>query len=144
MQKKSKTNFSSILLYGAMLLLGAGIMYFIANQYNIFEKETPIDRASVEKINGLYVFIESSPIVKYETIQKFKGDNLADIYNKLGIGKQKAGQVILNIINTANENLNFSEVLNTMVNNVHDKYPDATGVIFRNRMKECEVIKLRE
>jgi hypothetical protein len=96
-----------------------------------------------EKINDLYVFINSLPANNYEIIETVKGDNLIDTWNSLGIGKEKAEKVISNIINAGKDNLVFYEMLFKITERVHNNYSQASGVIFTNNMKECQVVKFK-
>ena len=61
--------------------------------------------------------------------------------NSIGIGKEKAGKVLENLLNLGQQNINFHAQLLTITEKVKEQYPDAQGVIFSNRIKKCEVIK---
>lgn len=142
--KNNSTNFFLISIL--MLIIGAGLMYFLAPIINS-ESENALtnEYAKVKKINDLYVFIESTPAdpESYTTIETMEGDNLIDIVNSLGIGKEKPKNVFANIVNTLGDNLTFDKLLDKITEKAHSQYPDATGVIFSDRMKKCQVIKFK-
>lgn len=145
-KNSSSTSFPLLVL---MLLFGAGIMYFLAPEI-IPQKEKKIEKkltneyAKVTKINDLYVFIESTPAnSNYTTLDVIEGDKLNDIWSSLGIGKDKFGKVLTNIINTGKKNLVFNEMLIKMTEKVSNEFQDASGVIFLNNMRKCQVIKFK-
>jgi RNA polymerase subunit RPABC4/transcription elongation factor Spt4 len=143
--KNKSIIFLSLIL---MLFIGAGIMYFIAPQIippKEVEKALTNEYAKVKKINDLYVFIESFPANEssYITLETMEGDNLIDIWNSFGIGKDKFGKVLLNIANAGKNNLIFYEILTKMTEKVHNQYKDASGIIFSDQMKKCQVIKFK-
>src|ERR1041385_442939 len=94
---------TSIITYILLILLG-GSLTFIA--YSYFDtlttegKKYTNDYAKVQKIDGLYVFIESSPAVDtYTSIEITEGPGLIDVWNSLGVGKEGVGKVLENLLN---------------------------------------------
>lgn len=143
----SKNSSSNILMFFLIFILGGVIMYFAypfiqedqeINNVSVFSKED----AKVNKINGLCVYVESYPKDKenYTVLKTFEGDNVIEMVNSLGIGKENVGKVLENILNLVKDNINFHEQLSTITEKVKEQYPEAQGVIFSNKIKKCEVI----
>lgn len=146
MAKNNKTS-SNLSLVILMFLLGAGLMYGLF-QLNIIpsnESKFTNEYAKVRKINNLYVFVESAPVDpdSYTTIDIVEGSNLIEIWDSLGIGNDKFGKVVNNIFNTGKDNLVFYEKLLRMTEDVYKKHNDASGIIFSENMRKCQVIKFK-
>jgi endogenous inhibitor of DNA gyrase (YacG/DUF329 family) len=128
------------------LLLGSAIMY-VAHPYINKPKENPEAKyfARVERNNGIYVYINSLPIDQdsYSTIATLQVNDIQEIWKSLRIGKDNVGQVFLNALNLGNENLVFSNLINKITTQAHDKYPEATGVIINDKLTRCEIIKFQ-
>lgn len=143
----SKNQSSNLLTYFFIFILGGVLMYF---GYPYLQEDSAttteiiynLEDAKVNKINGLYIYIEASPKDKesYKVIGNVEGDNIIEMTNSLGIGKEKVGKVLENILNLAKDNINFHEQLSTITEKVKEHYPNAQGIIFSNKIKKCEVI----
>ena len=139
--KTNQTNFPLLIL---MFILGAGLVYFVLPIINPpKENKLTNEYAKVQKMNDLYVFIEAEPVTDYSTLKTFKGDSLESVWNSFGIGKDKFGKVLLNILDAGQHNLILSQKLERMTEAVKNQYPDAEGVIFFDKMNECAVIKFK-
>lgn len=135
------------------LLIGAlGTIVILAGLYFFYEDnaETELIKpsnslAEVEKRNGLFVFINSLPKCGdcYASIGNFNAEQFVEKLDDLGIGEQKAADVIGNIFNTTKKSINFSDKLSTITSEVNEQYPKAEGVIFHGRLNKCEVIEFK-
>lgn len=140
---KGSTNVFALAL---LFILGATIMFFVYPYFITQQVNKPVnykkEDAIVNKINDLYVYVEAAPKDKdsYNVVGSVEGDNIIEMVNSIGIGKEKAGQVLENLLNLTKQNINFHEQLLTITEKVKEQYPDAQGVIFSNRIKKCEVI----
>lgn len=145
-QMKSKNSSSAIAMPLIMLVVGVALTYLAFDQGLInSDPAYSNDCAKVQRINNLYVFIESTPMnTNYSTIETLKGDDLFEMINSLGIGKEKFGKVIQNLIRVGSDNLSMNELVLKMTEMVNDQYPEASGIIFMKNLKKCQVIKFVE
>jgi RNA polymerase subunit RPABC4/transcription elongation factor Spt4 len=141
---KPNSQSNNFFIYLLIFVIGAALMY-VGYPYLqsdaapiVYDKEI----AKVNRIDGIYVYVESYPQDKsaYQVIGTAEGDNIVDMVGSLGIGKEKVGTVLENILNMGKDNINFHEQLKVMVEKVKEQYPDAEGIIFTNKIKKCEVI----
>jgi len=93
--------------------------------------------ATVEKMNGFYVFVKSKPQTRYE----FLGAESVTIYDKLLRLDELSAQSTINNIKSL---ISFSDNLQTTLNELRRKYPTADGVIFDNDMSKCQIIKFKK
>lgn len=142
-KKQNSINSTTLLafLLGAILLFGVYYLGYLPPRTTGVDKSLTDDFAQVSQIQNIYVFLESRPANKYTSLGTFQGDNAIEMLQSIGIGKEKFGNVLLNMLNTGNQNLNLYEVINKMVEGTKEKYPEASGIIFSDRLKKCEVIK---
>lgn len=142
----SKSNSTNLFLPFILFLVGAAAMYFIQPLFAAPPTETIVtfekEDATVNKINGLYVYIEASPKNKdnYQVIGNVEGDNIFEMVNSIGIGEEKTGKVLENIFNLGKDNINFHEQLLKITEKVKEQFPNAEGVIFSNKIRKCEVV----
>ncbi len=143
--KNNQNNFPVLILSVIIaFIFGAGLVYFGLPFVNPpKENKLTNDYATVQKINNLHVFIEAEPVSEYTTLKTFKGDSLESVWNSFGIGKDKFGKVLLNILDAGQHNLILSQKLERMTEAVNNQYSDADGVIFSDKMNECAVIKFK-
>lgn len=100
---------------GNILILVA--LFFIAATYT--ETQKP-NMALVEKVNGLYVFIKSEPVMKYEKLGDVKSASIIKSYEA-------------------------EYLLDHMTERVKKKHQTANAVIFTdNNLTECDAIKITE
>ncbi|MCH8903561.1 MAG: hypothetical protein IIA45_06580 [Bacteroidetes bacterium] len=97
--------------------------------------------AKTQKIEGLYVFIKSEPTAPYNTIGTIKSKDVFERAIEVGVGEEKAGTVLKNIIKSALEEIPFEKKLSLMASEAKDKYPNAEGIIFTSNLNNCSVIR---
>lgn len=140
----SKNQSGNFFIYILIFIIGGAVMYLGYPYLQGDAAPVAYDKelAKVERIDGLYVYVESSPQDKsaYDVIGTTDGDNVIDMVGSLGIGKEKVGTVLENIFNMGKDNVNFYAQLEGMVKKVKEQYPQAEGVIITNKIKHCEVI----
>ncbi len=143
--KKQNNSQSNLTSYILAFIVGAGIVYFgypYLNPQQPTVQNYSIGDAQVDQVNGLYVFLESKPVrsTPYKVIDSFEDENLLEVASSVGIGKEKFGKVLENILTKGSQKLNFENQIDKITQAVKDKYPDAQAVIFSVKLKRCEVI----
>jgi len=89
--------------------------------------------STVEAMNGIYVFIKSKPINRYE----YLGSIELKWYDRLtDLDRQNIHSAIKSLAGI----ISFSDNLENTLAQVKQKYPTADGVIFDDQMSRCEVI----
>lgn len=148
MAKSNTSNTFRILPLFAGVLLGAAMTlvyftYFLDAEASV-EISNPVaeiaqSTATVNQIDGIYVFINSTPEKPTKSLGTFKyesGNKLLDILNTKGDNPLDEINVIANI-------LVFDKKLNSVVEEVKQKYPAAECVVFSGRLDRCEVYKFK-
>lgn len=147
-QNQKSGNSLGVLLLLIGLIIGAGGGYLFSKKSDtiglggVATTEIPNDYGSVNRINGLYVFIESTPVNKdkYTSIGVFEGNDFTDMTQKLGNLNGHVLDVFQQMISIG-KGLSFEEKLNKLTQGVHEKYSDAEAIIIASTMTKCEVIK---
>ena len=141
MPVRPKQNTSQPILY---ILIGCILMY-VALTYLAPKDQENKHYARVSKLNDLYVYINATPIdqSQYISLGVLSGTDIDEIWDSFGIGKDKFGQVILNIFNTNKEHLTFSKVIEKITLKAKKDYPNASGIIISNKLSSCEVIQFK-
>ena len=145
--QKERKQFNKGLLIG--FICTVLIMYFTTDFWKTSNNTPLIFNKNIakldSKVNGLYVFIESIPACDdcYEHLGSFKGENIVDVAQNVGIGKEKAGRVLANIFLKSREHLSFSENILNLTETVKIQYPNSDAIIIHHNMNECEVIKYK-
>ncbi len=93
--------------------------------------------AAATKMNGIYVFIKSTPATPYEVL----GSLDTKWYDRL---LKLDEQSILSIIGNIKNTVGFNGNLVTTIEEVEQKYPTADGIIFDDTMSNCDVIKFKD
>ena len=124
----------------AVLLIWLGCEPITENTPKLIDKST----AKVQRIGGLYVFIKSEPETPYKVIDNVIGKDVFERAADVGVGKEKPGKVLKNIIKSATEELSFSKKVSLMAAEAARKHRDAHAIVFRNNLSNCEVIKFKE
>lgn len=117
----------------ALLLFALAFTMFACNNDS---QTDPYAKATVEKMNGFYIFIKSKPQSQYD----FVGSESITIYSKLMQVDQLSVQSALSNIKSL---ISFSDNLQTTLTQLRQKFPTADGVIFDDDMSKCQVIKFK-
>lgn len=148
MVKANTGNSFNVLPLIVGMVLGATIMlayftYFLESESNVEianpQTEIPQSTASVNQIDGIYVFINSDPARPTKSLGTFNyesGNKLLDIFNSKGDNPLDEINVIANM-------LVFDKKLNSVIEEVKQQYPEAECVVFSGRLDRCEVYKFR-
>lgn len=107
---------------------------------NYVKKEKSLSK-SIDKVNGLFIFIKSEPVFEYKVLGTVKNDFFDQVSDNTD-GK-KFGNVIKGILNTATDNVDFQKLLTHMADLSKQTYMDAEGLIFNDNLSSCEVIKFK-
>ena len=97
--------------------------------------------AKTEKVEGLFVFIKSEPTAAYNTIGTIKSKDVFERASEVGVGKEKTGTVLKNILKSALEEIPFDKKLLLMASEAKDEYPNSQGIIFDSNLNSCSVIQ---
>jgi hypothetical protein len=142
--KKASSGGSSLLLFFAFLI--GGIIGYLAFKADVKPADKAVklskEFAKVDVIQDLYVYMESVPANQdsYESLGNFEINGDTTVINS----KENVGQALSRLFSSGKETLSFDEKLSQMLENIKSNFPEATGVIFSDRLKRCEVIKFRE
>ncbi len=118
---------TSNLIFSFLLLIGCNSNSFTSQSNS---------NATAETMNGVYIFIKSKPVKKYD----FLGAIELKWYDKLtDLDQQNLQSTIKNITGI----VSFSDNLENTLTQVKQKYPTADGIIFDDEMSRCEVIKFK-
>lgn len=99
--------------------------------------------AKVAKMQGLYVFIESSPSKEYETLGQVTTEDYVSQVEASNKNKKplKAG---LDMLLTTVKNIKYSEKLAMLVSNAKEQYQgEVEGIIVNGNLMSCEAIKFK-
>lgn len=100
--------------------------------------------AQVQKMQGLYVFIESSPAKDYESLGQVTTEDYVKQVEAANKNK-KALQAGLDMVLTTVKNIKYSEKLAMLISNAKEQYQgQVEGIIINGDLKSCEAIKFKE
>lgn len=136
--------------FGGIMLgifLGAGALY----GYNYYMQEQtapahtstveiPKGAATVDRRNGLYVFIDSKPTRATEFVTSYnyeQGGKLWDILNT-------KGENPFDELNIVASMLVYDKKIDAITKEIHEQYDEADCVVFNGRLDKCEVYKFKE
>jgi hypothetical protein len=93
--------------------------------------------ASVDKVNGLYVFVNSKPIRDYDQLGKVDLNVMIEGVEQ----KESVGDIIEGMVGNAG----FQDKVNNMIQKVNadSTFKDADGIVFNGKMDQCSVIKFK-
>jgi len=108
-----------------------------SNNPDFVKKEYNLSKSN--EINGVFIFIKNNPICKYSVLGICKNDVL-DQVGSATKGK-KFGQAIKGLFDVSNQNMDFQKLLDNMVEKAKKEHSDVEGLIFKENLSSCEVIK---
>lgn len=107
------------------------------------ENKITNEYAKVAKMQGLYVFIESSPAREYETLGQVTTEDYVSQVEASNKNK-KALKAGLDMLLTTVKNIKYSEKLDMLVSNAKEQYHGKVqGIIVNGNLKSCEAIKFK-
>lgn len=98
------------------------------------------DMAEVDKINGMYVFIKSEPLMEYDYLGTYESKWFLEVGK---LAKLK-GKKLTEILDEVTDNLDFNDKLEKTIDEVKQKHPRADAVIFSEGMSSCKIIKFKK
>ncbi len=103
--------------------------------------EAPVEKnyATVNQINGLYVFVYSKPSAPYKELGTVSNDYLNQM--KDATSSKKVGKKILGALSTTAQNIDFKSKLDIMIQLAKESYPDANAIIFETGVDQAKVIQ---
>lgn len=100
--------------------------------------------AQVQKMQGLYVFIESSPAKDYESLGQVTTEDYVSQVEASNKNK-KALKAGMDMLLTTVKNIKYSEKLAMLISNAKEQYEGKVeGIIINGDLKSCEAIKFKE
>lgn len=97
--------------------------------------------AEVMSIQNVYVFVKTEPVSEYTVINTCKNDFIDQSVDT--IKGKKLGKALRGLLDVSTSNIDFQKLLNHMVEKAKQEYPEAEGLIFRDNLSNCEVIKFK-
>ena len=101
------------------------------------KKENNLSKSN--EINGVLIFIKTNPICKYTVLGVCKNDLLDQVGS--ATKEKKFGQVIKGLFDVSNQNMDFQKLLDNMVEKAKKEHPEVEGLIFKENLSSCEIIK---
>ena len=99
--------------------------------------------ASVDLVQGLYVFVLAEPKTQYEVLGQVK-NNVVEQFDENTRGKKKFGDILEGVFSTASSNTDFQKLLNNMVMITRDEHPEADALMFQFNLSQGTAIKFKE
>lgn len=121
------------------------VLSLIVNLFSSCDQYTKTNNglAQVEKIDNVYIFINSKPVTKYTSVGPVEND-LIDQY-KNATSNKKFGDVLEGIISTTKKNTDFNDLLRYMVEKAKKENDDKVdGLIFQDELSWAEVIRFED
>lgn len=99
--------------------------------------------ATVDRVQGLPVFILSEPKTEFEVLG-IVNNNMAEQFGDNTKGKKKFGDIVEGIFSTASDNANFQKLLNNMATMTKEQHPEADAILFEYNLSQGTAIKFKE
>lgn len=134
---------NSVLMLIAVVLISCNMNDNAGKTKESEESKITNEYAKVAKMQGLLVFIESSPAKEYETLGQVNAEDYVTQVEASNKNKKplKAG---LDMLLTTVKNIKYSEKLDMLVRNAKEQYPGKVqGIIVNGNLKSCEAIKFK-
>jgi len=134
MASKNKNFGITILLSIIFFIIGAIVTYLYILQNPIYEKSW----AEVNKVNGVYVYFKSAPLVEFTYLGIVKNDLVEQVSE--AVKGKKIIKAIGSLISTSKENMDCNKLINSMTKKAKETYENADAVIFNDNLSSCEVV----
>lgn len=134
---------NSVLIIVSAILTSCNMDDNKAKTKELEENKITNEYAKVEKMQGLYVFIESSPAKDYETLGEVTTEDYVSQVEASNKNK-KALKAGLDMLLTTVKNIKFSDKLEMLISNANEQYKgQVQGIIVRDKLTKCEAIKFK-
>lgn len=101
--------------------------------------------AKVDQIQGFFIFIEATPVKKYQSLGKITNEGYVEITESDStVPSKKRVRGAWVVLKADQKNLNYSERLHMMIGKVRAEFPQADGIVFYDRITRCEAIKFEQ
>lgn len=135
---------NSVLMLIAVVLMSCNMNDGAGKTKESEESKITNEYAKVAKLQGLYVFVESSPAREYETLGQVTTEDYVSQVEASNKNK-KALKAGLDMLLTTVKNIKYSEKLDMLVSNAKEQYQgEVEGIIVNGGLKSCEAIKFKE
>ena len=108
------------------------------------KQELTNEYAKVDQIQGLFIFIEATPVKEYQSLGKITNEGYVEITEHDSTTSRKRVRGAWVVLKADQKNLNYSERLHMMIGKVRAEFPQADGIIFYDRITRCEAIKFQK
>jgi RNA polymerase subunit RPABC4/transcription elongation factor Spt4 len=134
MTNKNKNYGITIILSVVFFIIGVIGAYFYLQQNPIYKQSW----AEVNKVNGVYVYFKSTPLVGFNSL----GTVTNDFVGQAGeaIKGKKLVKAIGSLVTTSKENMDCNKLINSMTKKAKETYENADAVIFNDNLSSCEVV----
>lgn len=134
---------NSVLMLIAFVLMSCNMNDGAGKTKESEESKITNEYAKVTKMQGLLVFIESSPAKEYETLGQVNAEDYVTQVEASNKNK-KPLKALFDMGVTTVKNIKYSEKLDMLVSNAKEQYQgDVLGIIVNGNLKSCEAIRFK-
>lgn len=138
MKKEARKN-RQVQIFTAIVSIA--ITFISVGGYNYFQESKP-EKAQVQQIDGLYIFIKSKPLNEYQSLG-FHQMNSIDRAIESSQGNKKFKDFIKEVGKSLINDLDFDNRLKKVLFFVNQNIQNAEGIVFSDDLTEFESIRFQ-